>query len=142
MDDDFADFYRDAYPGAVRLAWLLTHDHAAAEDVVQDAFVRVRPRLDAVSHRTAYLRTAISQGVMLDLRTQLFERLLDQSLGEVTDRRSGDAMSRISNDVAGVEGVVSDTVFGMAETIVVGVIGERDVEAFAHCDQWHHRVRR
>ena len=49
MDDDFTAFYRDAYPGAVRLAWLLTHDHAAAEDVVQDAFVRVRARLGTVS---------------------------------------------------------------------------------------------
>lgn len=62
MEDDFAVFYRDAYPGAVRLAWLLTHDHAAAEDVVQDAFVRVRPRLAMVSHRDAYLRTAIVNG--------------------------------------------------------------------------------
>ena len=62
MDDDFTGFYREAYPGAVRLAWLLTHDHAAAEDVVQDAFVRVRPRLASVEHRTAYLRTAIVNG--------------------------------------------------------------------------------
>ena len=62
MDDDFTGFYRDAYPGAVRLAWLLTHDHAAAEDVVQDAFVRLRPRLATVEHRTAYLRTAIVNG--------------------------------------------------------------------------------
>ena len=62
MDDEFTAFYRDAYPGAVRLAWLLTHDHAAAEDVVQDAFVRVRPRLAMVSQRAAYLRTAIVNG--------------------------------------------------------------------------------
>jgi len=62
VDDDFAGFYRDAYPGAVKLAWLLTHDHAAAEDVVQDAFVRLRPRLGTVEHRTAYLRTAIVNG--------------------------------------------------------------------------------
>ena len=62
VDDDFVAFYRDAYPGAVRLAWLLTHDHAAAEDVVQDAFVRLRPRLEEVAHRTAYLRTAIVNG--------------------------------------------------------------------------------
>ena len=62
MDDDFAAFYRDAYPGAVRLAWLLTHDHAAAEDVVQEAFMRLRPRLDTVAHRTAYLRTTIVNG--------------------------------------------------------------------------------
>ena len=62
MDDDFTDFYRESYPGAVRLAWLLTHDHAAAEDVVQDAFVRVRARLAMVENRTAYLRTAIVNG--------------------------------------------------------------------------------
>ena len=62
MDDDFTGFYRDAYPGAVRLAWLLTHDHAAAEDVVQEAFIRLRPRLDTVAHRTAYLRTAVVNG--------------------------------------------------------------------------------
>jgi len=62
MDDDFAQFYRDAYPGAVRLAWLLTHDHDAAEDVVQDAFMRLRPRLATIEHRNAYLRTAIVNG--------------------------------------------------------------------------------
>jgi RNA polymerase sigma factor (sigma-70 family) len=62
MDDGFADFYREAYPGAVRLAWLLTHDHAAAEDVVQDAFVRVRPRLATIEHRSAYLRRTIVNG--------------------------------------------------------------------------------
>jgi RNA polymerase sigma-70 factor (sigma-E family) len=62
VDDDFTSFYREAYPGAVRLAWLLTHDHATAEDVVQDAFVRLRPRLRNVEHPTAYLRTAIVNG--------------------------------------------------------------------------------
>jgi RNA polymerase sigma factor (sigma-70 family) len=62
VDDDFTFFYREAYPGAVRLAWLLTHDHAAAEDVVQDAFVRLRPRLGGIEHPTAYLRTAIVNG--------------------------------------------------------------------------------
>ena len=61
-DDDFTGFYRDAYPGALRLAWLLTHDHAAAEDIVQDAFVRLRPRLATVEHRIAYLRTAVVNG--------------------------------------------------------------------------------
>ena len=62
MDDDFVVFYRDAYPGAVRLAWLLTHDHHAAEDVVQDAFMRLRPRIATIEHRSAYLRMAIVNG--------------------------------------------------------------------------------
>ena len=62
MDDDFVGFYREAYPGAVRLAWLLTHDHDAAEDVAQDAFLRLRGRLATIEHPTAYLRTAIVNG--------------------------------------------------------------------------------
>src|SRR5262245_28949554 len=61
-EEDFSRFYREAYPAAVRLAWLLTHDHDDAEDVVQDAFVRVRPRLATVERPTAYLRTAIVNG--------------------------------------------------------------------------------
>jgi RNA polymerase sigma factor (sigma-70 family) len=61
-DDEFAGFYRDAYPGAVRLAWLLTHDHDAAEDVVQAAFVRLLPRLATIEHRSGYLRATIVNG--------------------------------------------------------------------------------
>lgn len=70
----------------------------------------------------AYLRTVISQGVMLDIRTELFDRLLDRSVSEVTDRRSGDLLSRMSNDVAAVEGVIADTTFGLVETAVVGIV--------------------
>ena len=61
-EEEFIRFYREAYPGAVRLAWLLVHDHGVAEDVVQDAFVRLHPRLGTIEHRTAYLRTAIVNG--------------------------------------------------------------------------------
>jgi len=46
----------------VQLAWLLTDDHGAAEDIVQDAFIRLHPRLAAVQHPTAYLRAAIVNG--------------------------------------------------------------------------------
>ena len=59
---EFTCFYREAYPSAVRLAWLLTHDHSAAEDIVQDAFVRLHPRLATVEHPTAYLRAVIVNG--------------------------------------------------------------------------------
>src|SRR5262245_40118787 len=61
-EQEFTRFYREAYPSAVRLAWLLTHDHGAAEDIVQDAFVRLHPRLATVEHPTAYLRAAIVNG--------------------------------------------------------------------------------
>lgn len=58
----FVDFYRLHYPGAVRLAWLLTHDHSMTDDVVQDAFLRIRPRFDTVLDGQAYLRACVVNG--------------------------------------------------------------------------------
>ena len=99
MDDDFTDFYRDAYPGAVRLAWLLTHDHAAAEDVVQDAFVRLRPRLTAVEHPTAYLRTAIVNGCRDRTRSADRAEAGWRRLRVVTDMTSTDKPSELLDAV-------------------------------------------
>lgn len=56
---DFADFYKRAWPGAVRLAGLLTQDARAAEDVAQEAFTRVLPKWAQVENPNAYLRTAV-----------------------------------------------------------------------------------
>ena len=61
----------------------------------------------------AYLQNLISQGIMFDLRNQLFGRLIDQSLAFFTRIRTGDVMSRLSSDVSGIQSVVSDTVFSL-----------------------------
>jgi RNA polymerase sigma factor (sigma-70 family) len=100
VDDDFAGFYRGAYPGAVRLAWLLTHDHAAAEDVVQDAFVRVRPRLATVTHRGAYLRTAIVNGCRDHARSAGRADAGWRRLRVVTDVSSTDKPSELLDAVS------------------------------------------
>jgi len=60
--DDFSSFYRSAYPGAVRLAWLLTHDASACEDVAQDALARVHDRFGSLERPEAYLRVAVVNG--------------------------------------------------------------------------------
>jgi len=52
-------FYREQYPAMVRLARLLTGSVALAEDLTQDAFVRVAPRLATLDQPAAYLRTAV-----------------------------------------------------------------------------------
>jgi ATP-binding cassette, subfamily B, bacterial len=67
----------------------------------------------------AYLSTAISQGIMFDLRRQVFDRLLGQSVGFFTHRRTGDVLSRMENDVNGVDTVVSQTIFGLVQSVVV-----------------------
>ena len=59
----------------------------------------------------SYLRSLISQGIMYDLRRQLFSRMLKQSVAFFTRSRTGDIMSRLSNDVGGIQDVVSGTVF-------------------------------
>ncbi len=56
---DFADFYRHAWPGAVRLAGLLTQDARVAEDLAQEAFTRVLPKWSQVENPNAYLRAAV-----------------------------------------------------------------------------------
>src|SRR4051794_22838967 len=66
-----------------------------------------------------YLTERISQGIIFDLREQLFGGLLDQPVGFFTSTKSGEVMSRMTNDVNGVEDVVADTVFGVARNAIV-----------------------
>src|SRR5438128_1965790 len=66
----------------------------------------------------SYLSTSISQGIMADLRWQLFDRLLGHSVGFFTRSRTGDVMSRINNDVGRIEDVLSDTIFGAIRAFI------------------------
>ena len=67
----------------------------------------------------SYLTERISQGIIFDLREQLFDRLVHQSVGFYTHNRAGEVMSRIGNDVNDIENVVADTVFGVANNALV-----------------------
>jgi ATP-binding cassette, subfamily B, bacterial len=69
----------------------------------------------------SYLEERISQGIIFDLREQVFDRLVHQSVGFYTSNRAGEVMSRIGNDVNGIENVVADTVFGVARNAIVTV---------------------
>lgn len=59
VDAGFEAFYRAEYPGAVRLARLLLHDHARAEEVAQEAFLRMLARFDSTERPVGYVRTAV-----------------------------------------------------------------------------------
>jgi ATP-binding cassette subfamily B protein len=69
----------------------------------------------------SYLEERISQGIIFDLREQVFDRLVHQSVGFYTSNRAGEVMSRIGNDVNGIENVVADTVFGVARNAIITV---------------------
>ena len=69
----------------------------------------------------SYLTTVISEGMVFTLRRQVFENLLDQSVGWFTRSRSGELMSRLSNDIDAVNDVVTDTVFGLARSLFTAI---------------------
>jgi len=59
---DLVSLYRTRYADLVRLAYLLTGSSADAEEIVQDAFVRVRGRIQRVDNPSAYLRATVVNG--------------------------------------------------------------------------------
>jgi RNA polymerase sigma-70 factor (ECF subfamily) len=64
----FVELYRSEYSGMVRVAWLIVGSGAVAEDVVQDAFVRVSRKYDSIDRPAAYLRVAVVNGCRNELR--------------------------------------------------------------------------
>ena len=60
-----------------------------------------------------YLATQISENIVFDLRQQLFDHLLGQSMGYFTRRRSGDILSNVINDVDGIEVVLTQSLLNL-----------------------------
>jgi ATP-binding cassette subfamily B protein len=69
----------------------------------------------------SYLVNTMGQTVMFDLRNEMYAHLLRQSLRFFTDTKSGEIISRIQNDVGGVQGVVTGTLVSLVtNTLVFG----------------------
>jgi RNA polymerase sigma factor (sigma-70 family) len=98
--DAFADFYRARYPGAVRLAWLLTHDHSLTEDVVQDAFIRLQPKFGAVLDHPAYLRMCVVNGCRDRARGDVRSTTRFRLLSAAADTSTADHPSELLDAVA------------------------------------------
>lgn len=64
------------------------------------------------------LNARIGEGVIFDLRSQLFKHLQHMSLRFFTQTRTGELMSRLNNDVVGAQRAISDTLVTMASNIV------------------------
>lgn len=60
-----------------------------------------------------YIITPMRNGVMNRLREELFEKILRMPIGYFTERRKGDIMSRMTNDVSELETSVVGTVEGL-----------------------------
>jgi ATP-binding cassette subfamily B protein len=72
------------------------------------------------------LSNQVGQRVMHDLRTAVFRHLQRLSLAFFTRTRTGEVQSRISNDIGGVQNVVTNTATSIASnvtTVVATVVG-------------------
>jgi ATP-binding cassette subfamily B protein len=68
-----------------------------------------------------WISTRIGQLVMHRLRTEVFTHLLRQSIGFFTRTRSGEVQSRITNDIGGMESVVTSTAASIASNLTTTV---------------------
>jgi len=101
-EDRMAELYALHAPGAARLAYLLTSDRQLAEDLLQDAFVRMMRRyhdLRNPSSFDAYLRKTVVNLARKHFRRRRLERAhLERERGrvpaepEVRDVETRDAM--------------------------------------------------
>lgn len=72
-----------------------------------------------------YTNNTIGQGVMRDLRNSLYTHLQHMSLKFFTSTRTGEIQSRLSNDVGGVQAVLTDTASSILSniTVVLSTVG-------------------
>src|SRR5262249_30627192 len=66
-----------------------------------------------------YLNTVIGQRVMRDLRNALYAHLQHMPLKFFTDTRTGEIQSRLSNDIAGVQTVVTETATSIVSNVTI-----------------------
>ena len=68
-----------------------------------------------------WISTAVGQRVMHRLRTDVFAHLQRQSIGFFTRTRTGEVQSRITNDIGGMESVVTSTATSIASNLTTVV---------------------
>ena len=72
----------------------------------------------AIGVLQTYITNRVGQRVMEELRNSLYEHLQGMSLRFFTGTRTGEIQSRLTNDVGGIQSVVTDTATSLLSNIV------------------------
>ena len=67
----------------------------------------------------SYLNTVVSQRIMYDLKLRMFSRLQSLSLRFYTEARTGELMSRLTSDIAGIDTIVSGTLVTISQNVLI-----------------------
>lgn len=68
-----------------------------------------------------WISTRVGQGVMHDLRTKLFGHLQAQSLGFFTRTHGGEVQSRMTNDINGMQSLVTNSATAVAANVTTAI---------------------
>lgn len=68
-----------------------------------------------------YLSTKVGQQVMHRMRIRVFDHLQQQSMSFFTRERSGEVQSRLTNDISGMQSVVTTTATSIASNVTTAV---------------------
>ncbi len=85
------------------------------------AMVAVAAVTSAFGVVQTWISTKVGQHVMHELRTSVFAHLQRQSIAFFTRTRTGEVQSRISNDIGGMESVVTSTATSIASNLTTAV---------------------
>jgi ATP-binding cassette subfamily B protein len=68
------------------------------------------------------LNAKVGEGVVFDLRVQLFSHLQQMSLSFFTHTKVGELMSRLNNDVEGAQDAISNTLVNIITSVIQAVV--------------------
>ncbi len=94
----FAAFYQEQYAPMVRVAFLILGSREQAEEIVQEAFVRVHGRWSQIDNPTSYLRAAVVNGCRDTIRRLVRYRRREPQL--VGPTHTVDAPDELSDALA------------------------------------------
>jgi ATP-binding cassette, subfamily B, bacterial len=102
---------------------IFKHDNTVLTETVL-GMIAVAFVSQAMSVWQTYISNVVGQKVMHDLRSAVYRRLQKMSLAFFTRTRTGEVQSRISNDIGGLDSVITTTATTIASnvTTVLGAI--------------------
>jgi ATP-binding cassette subfamily B protein len=68
----------------------------------------------------AYVVESVSEGIVFDLREELFNHLISHGSAFYTRSRAGDLLSRMLGDIGGVDNLLSTTLLALAQALLTG----------------------
>lgn len=72
-----------------------------------------------VSVAQRYFSASVGEGIIFDLRQQMYEHMQRMSIRFFTDTKGGEILSRFNNDVVGAQNAVANTLVSVVSNVVI-----------------------